>query len=89
MGAGASKGARGRPPTPPAGAAARQARWDHAASFAGLSHEGIAEVVGRSVSRVRHYCASGPEAPPEDVVVRLEAYVRERVEREAERLRAA
>lgn len=86
---GATKGGRGRPPTPTADTAARKARWDHAVSFSGLKHDEIATLVGRSLSRVRHYCSRAGAAPPQDAIAVLEAHCRERVEREAERLRAA
>ena len=80
---------RGRPPTSPSDAAARKARWDHAVSFSGLRHDEIAVLVGRSLSRVRHYCSRAGAMPPEGVIETLEAHCRDRVEREAERLRAA
>ena len=80
---------RGRPPTSPSDAADRKARWDHAVSFSGLRHDEIAVLVGRSLSRVRHYCSRAGAVPPEEAVAVLEAHCRERVEREAERLRAS
>lgn len=80
---------RGRPPTSPSDAAARKARWDHAVSFSGLRHDEIAVLVGRSLSRVRHYCSRAGAMPPEGVIETLEAHCRDRVEREAERLRAS
>jgi hypothetical protein len=80
------KRARGRPPTPPADAAGRKARWDHAVSFSGLRQSEIAVLVGRSASRVAHYGSTRGAVPPEDAIAALEAFCQARVEREAGRL---
>lgn len=85
----ATNGGRGRPPTPTDAAADRKARWDHAVGYSGLRHDKIAALVGRSHSRVRHYCSRAGAVPPEDAVAVLEAHCRERIEREMERLRSA
>lgn len=82
----ATKGGRGRPPTPDADAADRKARWDHAVGYSGLRHDKIAALVGRSHSRVRHYCSRAGAVPPEDVIAVLEAFCRDRARRELDRL---
>ena len=86
---GNQRGGRGRPPTPVTVVDQRRARWRQAVSFSGLKQVEIADLVGRSLSRIAAYGARHGAVPPEDVIMVLEAYCRDRVEREAERLRAA
>lgn len=85
---GATKGGRGRPPTPPSVAADRRARWRHAVSFSGLKQPEIAAMIGRSVSCVASYGARTGYVPTEEAIGNLESYNRARLEREIDRLQA-
>jgi len=65
---------RGRPATSLELVRARQSAWARAVRYSGLTHQEIANVIGKSVATVRSYSSRSGNTPPEESIGSLKRH---------------